>query len=173
MKNQSIIKRSLKLFAYGDWADFSSYWKHRDRFDSFKMCLTHIFKFLLLNIQVKPNHSSATLRVREKMGNYYHLIMLTVLTMFQPFWPRFFWNCLRTSATFVPWVKWTSSESFKNKEAWILTILQGWKKGTAIREIWRKNQIKNKSVTNVEIYWVNQGVELLLPPNICCVYTTR
>lgn len=56
----------------------------------------------------------------------YHLRRLTVLTIFQPFWHKFFWNCLKTSATLVALFKCTSSESFRRSEAWTFTTLEGW-----------------------------------------------
>lgn len=61
---------------------------------------------------------------REKA--IYHLRRLTALTIFQPFWHRFFWNCLKTSATLVALFKCTSRESFRRSEAWTFTILEGW-----------------------------------------------
>lgn len=78
------------------------------------------------NQQVTPSY------VGLKLSDFYHLRRLTVLTIFQPFWQRCFWNCLRTSAALVPLFKWISRESFRNKEAWTFTVLDGWKmKGVA------------------------------------------
>lgn len=74
----------------------------------------------------------------------YHLRRLTVLTIFQPFWHRFFWNCLKTSATLVALFKCTSRESFRRREAWTFTTLEGWTRQAKRKKCLKKDSYQSK-----------------------------
>lgn len=78
---------------------------------------------------------------REKA--IYHLRRLTVLTIFQPFWHRFFWNCLKTSATLVALFKCTSRESFRRSDAWTFTILEGWTRQKKRKKVLKERLLKH------------------------------
>lgn len=76
-----------------------------------------------------------------------------MLTIFQPFWHRFFWNCLRTSATLVALFKCTSRESLRRSEAWTFTTLEGWTRKAepkivkCLKKIlcyWQKHQVSKQ-----------------------------
>lgn len=93
-----------------------------------------------------------------------HLRKLTVLTIFQPFWHRFFWNCFRTSATLVALFKCTSRESFRRSEAWTFTTLEGWtRKAEPESEVLKKNTWLLAKTSSFKADWKTWRIKCTQP----------
>lgn len=95
---------------------------------------------------------------REKV--IYHLRRLTVLTIFQPFWHRFFWNCLKTSATLVALFRCTSRESFRSSDAWTFTILEGWTRQAKRKKVLKEGLLSVKTLIS-KIIWRAWRIKLV------------